>query len=95
VLSGGRCRGSHAWLHRSGPEAEALAERLRAGIAALEFPAVPGLRCSISLGLAALGRTPTTLRAWFEAADRALYLAKRGGRDRVGRLEPEPVTAFD
>ncbi|HRQ64131.1 MAG TPA: diguanylate cyclase [Xanthomonadaceae bacterium] len=66
--------------------AEAFAESLRADIESLNFPGVPGLRCSVSLGLAAPPDAGLGLREWVEAADRALYRAKQGGRNRtVGR----------
>ena len=66
------------------PEAEAAAERLRKAIGALDFDGLPDLSCSVSIGLA---RAPADarlgLREWLESADRALYEAKRAGRDRV------------
>lgn len=62
----------------------ALAERLRAAIAAIELPfGAARLRCTASIGLS----TPCTEAAgWdaaYAAADRALYAAKSQGRDRV------------
>jgi len=65
------------------PEAEAAAERLHTAIAALEFAHLPGLRCSISIGLAEPPDAGLGLRAWIEAADRALYRAKHAGRNRT------------
>jgi diguanylate cyclase len=66
--------------------AEAFAETLRAAIQSLSFPGFPGLRCSVSLGLAAPPDAGLGLREWMDAADRALYRAKQGGRNRtVGR----------
>lgn len=64
-------------------EAARVAETLLAQVQALEFPRTPGLRASISIGLAAPPSGTTNLRAWLEAADRALYLAKANGRGRV------------
>jgi diguanylate cyclase len=64
--------------------AEATAERLRAAIDRLSFPGRPGLQCSVSLGLADLAQAGGSLRVWMEAADRALYRAKSGGRNQVG-----------
>ena len=72
-------------------EAEVAAERLRAKVSELRFEAFPALTCSISIGLALpppdakLG-----LREWIEAADRALYEAKRAGRNRVGGRRATP-----
>lgn len=68
------------------PDAMALAERLRAAVAALgvAHEGGPAGRISISAGVAAgtlgAGGDPAAI---FEAADRALYAAKHGGRNRV------------
>lgn len=72
-------------------EAEQQAEVLRAAIENLDFAGFPGLHCSISIGLAEPPSPGLELREWMEAADRALYRAKQGGRNRtVGRdVEPE------
>jgi diguanylate cyclase len=63
--------------------AEAFAETLRAAVEALRFARLPTLRCSVSLGLAGPPDAGLGLREWMEAADRALYLAKHGGRNRT------------
>lgn len=63
--------------------ASRVAERLRREVGALEFEAEPGLRCTLSLGVAALCRDYETLDQWIRAADVALYRAKASGRDRV------------
>jgi diguanylate cyclase (GGDEF)-like protein len=72
----------------------ALAERLRAGVRALEVSVDegrPSVRCTVSVGVsrrfAALAEWQ---RAWREA-DRALYAAKAAGRDRVVAFEPAPA----
>ena len=70
-------------LPLAGGAATAFAETLRAGVESLEFPRFPGLRCSISLGLAPPPDAGLGLREWLEAADRALYDAKQGGRNRT------------
>lgn len=70
-------------------EAQVVAERLRAAVEALPFPTVPGLRVSISLGLAAAPVSGLSLREWIEAADRALYSAKHHGRNRSAVGEPD------
>jgi diguanylate cyclase len=64
-------------------DAEAIAERLRTTVEAMEFAHHPGLRCSISLGVAAPPDAGLALREWMEAADRALYRAKNAGRNQT------------
>jgi diguanylate cyclase len=65
-------------------EAQAAAERLRAAVERLRFPSLPALSCSISIGLALPPEDAQLgLREWIEAADRALYEAKRAGRNRI------------
>lgn len=64
-------------------QAQAFAERVRSGAAALRFDgALEALRITFSAGIAehAVGES---LEALIERADRALYEAKRAGRDRV------------
>ncbi len=62
--------------------AMAAAERVRTAVEQLSFPRVPGLRCSLSIGLARAPDGNLGLREWIEAADRALYRAKNAGRNR-------------
>ena len=58
-----------------------VAERTRASVEALS---VDGLRVTISVGVAGLLETgATTSEALIELADKALYAAKNGGRNRV------------
>ncbi|HEX4853183.1 GGDEF domain-containing protein [Arenimonas sp.] len=61
-------------------QATATAERLRAAVAAADFQGVP---VTISIGLAAWRRGEGSITAALDRADRALYEAKRGGRNRV------------
>lgn len=64
------------------PEAQEIAERIRARIAEENFP---GRRMTVSIGVAEFplhGDTPEQVIA---AADEALYEAKREGRDKVRR----------
>ncbi len=65
------------------PAAAALAETLRASLAARPLPLREGLiRISVSVGVA--GRGPgQDAAAFFRAADQAMYRAKAEGRDRV------------
>jgi diguanylate cyclase (GGDEF)-like protein len=71
-----------------------VAENLRGAIenAPLEaaFPAPP-LRATISLGVASLPENGPHESAVLEAADRALYRAKREGRNRVAVADPAPA----
>ena len=62
------------------------AERLRLAIAAYPFPGretQPGAAVTVSVGLAEVPRDATDSKALIEAADSALYAAKRAGRNRV------------
>ena len=60
-----------------------LAERVRAGIEALEFPLADGgtLRVTASFGAAAIPESATDHSGLIAAADTALYVAKRGGQE--------------
>ncbi|MCD2516190.1 GGDEF domain-containing protein [Massilia sp. G4R7] len=67
-------------------EAEALAcaERMRVAVAAIRLDAPGGVvRCTASLGVAALGSAHADFTALMAAADGALYRAKSNGRDRI------------
>lgn len=66
---------------RLGPgAAEALGEQLCVAVTGLQFPQYPGLQCSLSLGHAGPPSDGQGLREWMEAADQALYRAKRQKR---------------
>jgi len=67
-----------------------LAERVRSGLAARRIPGVPGLRVTASFGVAAYTGETNTEQV-VAAADRALYRAKRAGKDRV---EPAAQATF-
>lgn len=73
-------------------EAEAVAERLRAAIANLDIH-YRGRRIpvSASIGIALPEPGREDLEACLAAADRALYRAKHGGRDRVCIARPEDL----
>jgi diguanylate cyclase (GGDEF)-like protein len=58
----------------------ALAEKLRAAIAATDFQ---GVRVTVSIGAAQWRRSHDSIPAALAQADRALYAAKRAGRNRV------------
>ena len=61
-------------------EGDAIAQRIRNGVSALHFPDYPGLQLTSSIGVAQAGSALTSLRAWVQAADLALYAAKNQGR---------------
>ncbi|MCL6620477.1 MAG: diguanylate cyclase [Syntrophobacterales bacterium] len=73
-------------LPQTPPEqAAVLAERLRAGIAGLRIP-LPERELTVTVSIGVAGLPPHTDGAGLvEAADRALYRAKEGGKNRVCR----------
>lgn len=70
---------------------QAQAEALHAAVRSLEWPGLADLAVSVSIGLAPVPASGS-LRDWLEAADHALYRAKRAGRDRTGSAHAEPAT---
>ncbi|MBN8597980.1 MAG: diguanylate cyclase [Planctomycetes bacterium] len=69
----------------TGPaDALAFCDRLRLQIEAVVWPRHPERRVTVSIGVAG-ATTPigVTAAAWVEAADKALYTAKKSGRNRV------------
>jgi diguanylate cyclase (GGDEF)-like protein len=68
-----------------GKEAVLTAERLRKAVAKAETPLGEGafMRFTVSIGVATLGGTSEGIDALLERADKALYKAKRDGRNRV------------
>ncbi|MFN8179559.1 MAG: sensor domain-containing diguanylate cyclase [bacterium] len=72
--------------------ARILAERIRAGVAAHEFPgAEAGIKITTSMGIAQFPDDGGAARELLEAADRALYEAKRTGRNRVWAVMPGSI----
>ena len=63
--------------------ASTVSERVRIGVADLVFEAEPGLRCTVSVGLAETRGTHDTPAGWIRDVDAALYRAKAAGRNRV------------
>ena len=62
-------------------EAEGFTQRLRTQLAQASISEIDGGSVTVSAGIAE--RSPgETRQSWFERADRALYAAKRNGRDR-------------
>lgn len=70
------------------PGAAVVAERLRASIANHTFPLAPPGSITVSVGISCFPQDGDTVATLIEAADRALYTAKRNGRNRVEGIEP-------
>lgn len=68
-----------------GSEAQACQtlERLCERVSQYRNPRLPELRISLSIGLASFHNGLQTPEDWLDAADKALYTAKRDGRNRV------------
>jgi len=60
-----------------------IGERVRAAVAALDLDAVGGSAVTVSVGVALSVAPDEPIEDVIGAADRALYAAKRGGRNRV------------
>jgi diguanylate cyclase (GGDEF)-like protein len=71
-----------------------IAERIRVGVAAIRVPAVDQ-RITISVGLAIAPEHAIDAETLVRAADRALYAAKNGGRDRVETCLPRAASPVD
>lgn len=71
-------------------DAKQKAERLRLAVETFPFPGretQPGKTVTVSIGLAEYPRDASDSKALVEAADMALYAAKRAGRNRVEEAE--------
>lgn len=69
--------------------AHVAAERIRSAVEQAVFPEVDG-PVTVSIGIA-FHRENTSLEEMFSAADRALYLAKEHGRNRIESEPPRPI----
>jgi diguanylate cyclase (GGDEF)-like protein len=67
-----------------------LAERIRLGLAERRIPSAPDLRVTASFGVAEYSGESNSEQL-VEAADSALYRAKRAGKDRVVRAVPAVI----
>jgi diguanylate cyclase len=79
-------------LPDTGPSAaQVLVERLRADIEAAHWPRHPERKVTVSIGVAGSeGGASVAPGEWVEAADKALYQAKVGGRNSVVMIEISP-----
>ncbi|MDT9640426.1 diguanylate cyclase [Pseudomonas sp. JV245A] len=64
-------------------------ERLRQVFSQYRHPQVAELKVSLSIGLAAFDRDFQDPSSWLNAADKALYLAKNSGRNRIASNDDE------
>ena len=76
-------------------DALTLAHRIREQTEGVRLRSLPGVRITSSIGVAPADHRHSSLRAWIDAADTALYAAKNGGRNRVaGSIEPDLAPAL-
>ena len=76
-------------------DALAIAQRIREQTEGVRLRSLPELRITSSIGVAPADHRHSSLRAWIDAADTALYAAKNGGRNRVaGSIEPDLAPAL-
>ena len=71
--------------------AAVIAERVRQRIEATTVEPATGIRCTVSIGIAAAQPEVEDAGDWIARADRALYEAKRLGRNLVVREAPMPA----
>lgn len=65
--------------------------RLKQLIANASYEDIPGLKVTVSIGVAALDRAYPGIATWAKAADTALYAAKDAGRDRIVVAGNDPL----
>jgi diguanylate cyclase (GGDEF)-like protein len=71
-----------------------VAERIRRAIEEAPFSADTGrVPCTVSIGVATYPEDGRSMDALLARADRALYLAKEGGRNRVARFQAEAAAS--
>jgi diguanylate cyclase len=73
-------------VHTGTHAALVAAERIRQRLAETAFERAPGMRCTLSIGIASATRGMEDVHAWISQADAALYQAKTLGRNQIVRL---------
>lgn len=68
--------------------AETIAERIRASAHEIKLASVPGLKFSVSIGVAQYVPSMRSVEEWIYAADGALYASKQAGRNKVSVAVP-------
>ncbi|KTB56824.1 histidine kinase [Pseudomonas viridiflava ICMP 13104] len=89
----GRCGGDEFCVilpDTSSRQAEEILERLRQAIDDFTYSLHFELRVSLSIGIAAHTPELTDASTWLHEADKALYLAKSNGRNRVVNADTAP-----
>jgi diguanylate cyclase (GGDEF)-like protein len=71
-------------------DARVIAERLRAAVAAFALPSAPGVRVTVSVGIASWPRHAADTAGLIGAADAAMYAAKAQARNRVCVADEPP-----
>lgn len=93
-----------AWLpHAEQLEAEEIAESIREAVQHRRVPATdvaPSVGVTVTIGVATLSSAGRSFEELFAAADRAMYDAKRSGRNRTGSVaelvaRPEPMLSAE
>ncbi|MCI4566608.1 diguanylate cyclase [Lysobacter sp. CFH 32150] len=64
-------------------EAQEVAERIRVAVEGTHFDGVPGLHCTVSIGVAVANPQLGDVATWISHADAVLYRSKQMGRNRV------------
>ncbi|HJR73633.1 MAG TPA: diguanylate cyclase [Luteimonas sp.] len=63
--------------------AREVAERVRNAVEKVEITEAPGMRCTVSIGMAEANRLLVNVQDWINLADSAMYRAKNKGRNRT------------
>ena len=75
----------------TGEEAKTVAQRIRASLEAEKYTPVPGKVARITISIGVTQCYPKEeLSAFIRRADKAMYLSKQNGRNRVSVLLAEP-----
>ncbi len=74
-----------------GPSAAALAERMRLEVSRRSVPGLDGARLEVTVTIGCAAGSGIAAEALLRSADRALYTAKRAGRNQVQRAPEDSV----
>ena len=79
--------------NRSLLQAQEIMERLRHVCCSYHYPDEPNLQVSLSIGLASCRPELADASMWLNEADKALYIAKNTGRDKISIGAADLLTA--